>query len=132
MGKIEVSKTHVLCQHTRHYGISSRLQEILCLLGQGYVFEESEEILQQLLGLAVSARQIQRVSEHYGQVLEEQQQQYVADSPEAPAAPVLKLKNPQEPLYMMVDGSMVFSREQGWKEMKLGRLFNQSACTAIQ
>jgi hypothetical protein len=128
-----VSKTHVLCQHTRHYGIRSRLQEILCLLGQGYVFEESEEILQQLLGIALSARQIQRVSEHYGQGLEEQQQQYAAaDSKEAPAAPVLKLKTPQEPVYIMVDGSMVFTREEGWKEMKVGRIFNQSACIPIQ
>ena len=119
----------MLCQHTRHYGISSRLQEILCLLGQGYVFEESEEILQQLLGITISARQIQRVSEHYGQGLEAQQQQYVADKKQAP---VLKLKHPQEPVYLMVDGSMVFSREKGWKEMKVGRLFNQSACIPIQ
>jgi hypothetical protein len=103
------------------------LQEILCLLGQAYVFEESEDILAQLLGLTVSAKQIQRVSEHYGQALEEQQ--YAADKQEAP---VLKLKNPQEPVYLMVDGSMVFSREEGWKEMKVGRIFNQSSGTCVQ
>ena len=125
-----MSKTHVLCQHTQHYGISSRLQEILCLLGQGYVFEESEDILAQLLGIAISAKQIQRVSEHYGQALEEQQQQYEQDKQQAP---VLKLKAPQEePVYLMMDGSMVFTREEGWKEMKVGRLFNQSSCAAIQ
>lgn len=118
-----------MCQHTQSYGISSRLQEILCLLGQGYVFEEGEEILQQLLGIEVSAKQIQRVSEHYGEVLEEEQQQYVRDKKEPP---VLKLKNPEEPVYIMFDGSMVFTREEGWKEMKVGRIFNQSSCTAIQ
>ena len=59
-----MSKTHALCQHTRHFGISSRLQEIFCLLGQAYVFEESEEVLAQLLDISVSAKQIQRVSEH--------------------------------------------------------------------
>jgi len=105
------------------------LQEILCLLGQAYVFEESEEMLQQLLGISVSAKQIQRVSEHYGQALEEQQVQYQQQQKEPP---VLKLKNPQEPVYAMMDGSMVFSREEGWKEMKVGRLFNQSACIPIQ
>jgi len=119
----------VLCQHTQHYGISSRLQEILCLLGQAYVFEESEEILAQLLGISINAKQIQRVSEHYGEALEEQQQQYEEEKKEPP---VLKLKHPQEPVYVMMDGSMVFTREEGWKEMKVGRLFNQSACTAIQ
>jgi hypothetical protein len=105
------------------------LQEILCLLGQAYVFEESEDLLAQLLGISVSARQIERVSEHYGQALEEQQQQYQQAEKEPP---VLKLKAPQEPVYAMMDGSMVFTREQGWKEMKVGRIFNQSACTAIQ
>ena len=41
------------------FGISSRLQELLCLLAQGYVFEEAEEILLQLLGIDMSAKQIQ-------------------------------------------------------------------------
>lgn len=113
-----------MCQSTQSYGISSRLQEILCLLGQGYVFEEGEEILQQLLGIEISAKQIQRVSEHYGEVLEEQA---VKKEP-----PVLKLKKSEDPVYIMFDGSMVFTREEGWKEMKAGRIFNQSSCTAIQ
>jgi hypothetical protein len=102
---------------------------MLCLLGQAYVFEESEEILHQLLGITISAKQIQRVSEHYGQALEEQQQQYEEGKKEAP---VLKLKQPFEPVYLMLDGSMVFTREEGWKEIKAGRIFNQSSCTAIQ
>lgn len=116
----------MLSQHTQHYGISSRLQEILSLLGQGYVFEEGEEILQQLLGIEVSAKQIQRVSEHYGQALE---QQYAAGKEEPP---LLKLKKPEEPVYIMFDGSMVFTREEGWKEMKVGRIFNESSCISIQ
>jgi hypothetical protein len=106
------------------------LQEVLCLLGQAYVFEESEDILAQLLGITLSAKQIQRVSEHYGQALENEQQQYQQE--EQKEAPVLKLKAPQEPVYVMMDGSMVFTREEGWKEMKVGRLFNQSACIPIQ
>lgn len=101
----------------------------MCLLGQAYVFEESEDVLAQLLGITLSAKQIQRVSEHYGQALEDQQQQYQQQEKEAP---VLKLKAPQEPVYVMMDGSMVFTREEGWKEMKVGRIFNQSACTPIQ
>lgn len=99
-------------------------------MGQGYVFEEGEEILQQLMGIEVSAKQIQRVSEYYGEVLEEQQVQQYGGGKKEP--PVLKLKKPEEPVYIMFDGSMVFTREEGWKEMKVGRIFNQSCCTAIQ
>lgn len=99
-------------------------------MGQGYVFEEGEEVLEQLMGIEISAKQIQRVSEHYGEVLEEQQVQQYSEGKKEP--PVLKLKKSEEPVYIMFDGSMVFTREEGWKEMKVGRIFNQSSCTAIQ
>ena len=111
------------------YGISSKLQEIICLLGQGYVFEEGEEILDALLGLSVSAKQIQRVSEHYGQRVEEQVQSYQLHKENAP---VLPLKQPDEPVYSMMDGSMLFTRENGWSEIKVGRVFTKSSCVGIQ
>jgi hypothetical protein len=101
------------------------LQEIICRLGQGYVFEEGSEILKALLGLDISANQIQRVSEYYGQEVESLEQQ---DSEKA----VLKLKNPEEPVYVMFDGGMVLTRENEWMEMKVGRAFAQSSCVPIQ
>lgn len=72
-----ISKKHVLCEHTKHFGISGKLQEIMCLLAQGYVFQEASEILRELLGVHMSAKQIQRLSEYYGQQLETQAQQQV-------------------------------------------------------
>ena len=44
----------------------------MCLAGQGYVFEEGEVLFKRLLGISVNARQIQRVSEHYGKIAEQQ------------------------------------------------------------
>jgi hypothetical protein len=119
----------VLCQHTQSFAISSKLQELLCLLAQGYVFEEAEEILLEFLGINISAKQIQRVSEQYGAMLEEQTTQQGA---EQVAVPVLKLKQNEAPVYVMIDGSMVYSREEGWKEMKVGRLFAAGSCVAVQ
>ena len=69
-GKVEVSKKHPLCQHTKKFGISPKLQEIACLLARSHVFEESEDLLSSLLGISISAKQIQRVSEHYGGQME--------------------------------------------------------------
>jgi hypothetical protein len=123
-----VSKTHPLCQHTKSFGITGKLQEIICLLGQSGVFEEGEQTLKTLLGLNMSAKQIQRVSEHYGSVIEQQQATYVKDNKEIPE---LALKNKEEPVYMMLDGGMVFTRE-GWKEMKVGRIFGGSSCVLVQ
>lgn len=129
LGKTEVPKRHVLCQNTAHFAISGKLQEVLCLLAQGYVFEQAEEVLTELLGIALDARQIQRVSRHYGAAVEERLQEQ-ADEKVPPA--VLPLKNKQEAVYAMVDSSMLFSREESWKEIKVGRLFAASSLVAVQ
>ena len=102
----------------------------MCLLGQSEVFEDGEQLLKKLLGIGISAKQIQRVSEHYGSVIEEEQATYVKDNKEVP---VLPLKNKEEPVYMMFDGGMVFTRDgDGWKEMKVGRIFSSSSCVSVQ
>lgn len=121
-----MSKSHPLCQHTKEFGISAKLQEVICLLGQGHVFEEGEKMLKELLGVDVSAKQIQRVSEKHGESLE----QGYASGEKKP--PVLKLKKTDEPVYIMFDGSMVFTREEGWKEMKVGRVFTEGACVDVK
>ena len=80
------------------------------------------------MGVNVSAKQIQRVSEHYGSEIEGEQATYVNDNKEVPVVPI---KNKKEPVYMMFDGGMVFTR-QGWKEMKVGRIFGGNSCVQVQ
>ena len=94
------------------------------MLAQDYVFAQAEEMLRELLGLSLSAKQIQRVSEHYGERLEEQS---VAPAKDQKPVPELALKSPAEVVYGMLDGSMVFLRQKGWGEMKLARLFRAGA-----
>lgn len=124
-----MSKSHPMVQHTEHFGISPKLQELICLLGQGYVFEEGEELLAQVLKIDISAKQIQRVSEHYGQAIEVQQEQIVKE--QAPV-PTINLKDKNDVVYMMMDGSMVYTREDEWKEMKVGRMFAGAQCIGVQ
>lgn len=116
-----------MAQNTESFRISPKLQEILCLLGQAYVFEDAEEILNQTLGIEISAKQIQKVSEHYGGKIEEQQQHYI----EKEDAPQVNLKAEEDPVYCMPDGSMIFTREEGWKEIKVGRIFTMRDRVAI-
>lgn len=99
----------------------------MSLTGQGYTFEEGSEILKETLQIEVNARQIQRVSEHYGKVIESQIEQY---DPEV--LPQIEVKNKLDPVYVMLDGSMYFTRERGWMEMKLGRIFSGSQRIDIQ
>lgn len=107
------------------FGISHRLQSVICLIGQNQVFEDGEKLMQDLMGIEMSAKQIQRVSEHYGKKIEE------LETSENPTTPVRLGKN-NEPVYGMVDGSMVFTREEKWKEVKLGRLFCETNRVKVQ
>ena len=124
---MEIAKNHPFAQTESSFGISEKLQDIICKIGQSQVFEEGEALLLELLGISVSGKQIQRVSEYYGQQIEEQQSSYIEGGTPAPM-----LKNKDETVYVMADGSMVYTREEGWKEMKVGRIFSDKDCIPIQ
>lgn len=63
--------------------------------------------------------QLYRITTHYGEAL-------------APVVEQTKCLHPlsgkQECLYAMADGSMVLTREDNWKEVKLGRIFGEKQC----
>jgi hypothetical protein len=86
-------------------------------------------LLKKTIGIEISAKQIQRVSEHYGEKLEQKELE-IAE--ELTIAPVLKAVKREDNIYCMMDGSMVFTREEKWKEMKVGRLFAAKDCIQIQ
>lgn len=90
--------------------MSAYLETQVCLLGQHAPFEEAAQLLQELVRVAVSAKQIERVCLYFGD-------QVAEAIPEAGAF----LEGQR--LYAMLDGSMILTREESWKEVKLGRLF---------
>jgi len=87
------------------------------------VFEDAEELLGAFLGVSLPAKQIQRVSEHYGEKLE--------DRDTAQPVPEVAAK-PDAPVYVAMDGSMILTREEGWKEAKLGRIYAGDARAEVQ
>ena len=107
----------------------------MCLLAHDHVFEESENLLREFFGLEISAKQIQRLSEYYGQELEDFELSYqedeAASSVEQPEVPVVSSTG-EDPVYVMVDGSMIFTREAKWKEMKVGRIYSESSRVCVQ
>ena len=122
-----MKKKHVLCKCTRKFRISERLQQLMCLLGQSMVFEEAEETFNKVLNLDVSAPQIQRVCGHYGGALDP-----LIQANCNAVIPKLENKQKDDTAYVMVDGSMVYTREDRWREMKLGRVFYDSQIVDIQ
>jgi len=98
-------------------------------MGQKEVFEESEESFKEMMNLQISAKQIQRVSEYYGHQIDKLIQKNCSA-----VIPKLETKPSKEVTYVMVDGSMIMTREkkEPWKEMKLGRVFHASQIIDIQ
>jgi len=82
-------------------------------MGQQNIFQEAEETIKKLTGQQVNAKQIERLVHSYGELWEQRQAHQ--------EGPVEK----QEVMhYGMMDGGMVLTREDDWKEMKLARIFS--------
>lgn len=123
IGEIIVKKGHVMSQCPMGFRISPYLQEHMCRLGLKLVFEEASEELEALVNISIDAKQIERVCHCYGDLVDR------IDWQEAYTDGIqLKLtyKN-DEPVYVMADGSMILTREEKWKEIKLGRIFSEGS-----
>lgn len=122
-----MKKDHVLCSGTKKFAITRYLQMLLCLLGQSKVFEEARELLEQLVGLKISGMQIQRVSEYYGDQLDP-----AIDCNIESCIPKLEDVKKGDAVYVMADGSMLLTRDEKWKEVKLARIFTHSNITSTR
>ena len=115
-------KSHILSQSPGTMSISSFAQETMCYIGQHLVFSEAEEVINNLTGAQVNAKQIERVCHQYGQWIED------ADN-EAITNEVYKEYEPDKVNglhYVSVDGAMYLTREENWKENKLGRIYQSN------
>jgi hypothetical protein len=118
---LEVSKSNVLSKTIGPFRISPFLQSKLCYVGQKEVFEEGRQSLKELAGIEVDAKQIERVSHFWGAELAEFMKQTNLEN----------LNRSKGLHYVMVDGAMILSREDSWKEVKLGRIFHATSLYVV-
>lgn len=115
-----------MCSRASKFAISNYLQILLCFLGQSKVYDEASEICKKILHIDISSPQIQRVCRFYGglidPIIEKNLEEYI---------PVLKDVKKQDDVYVMVDGSFLFTRDDKWKEIKLGRIFSERSVIPI-
>ena len=87
-------------------------------VGQMDCYENCSEVLEKLASVRVGTTQIYRLTDLYGKGVEN------IVNAERTLTP---LKS-NEVLYTQADGSMVLTREEGWKEVKVGRFFKSGDC----
>lgn len=96
----------------------------MCRFGQSVVFEEASALINNLTGGEFNAKQVERVCHLYGGLLDEK----LAQEIDFGQSRVYSESEKEELHYAMIDGAMypTKSKEEPWKEMKLGRLFKKS------
>jgi hypothetical protein len=92
-------------------------EEKLVFIGMLSTYERGSEIVEYLYGRQISDTKLYRITESAG----EQSEQILGQMDEQ--GDRVPQKNKGECTYAMVDGSMILTREAGWKEVKLGRIF---------
>ena len=95
------------------------MQEKMVYVGHLDCYEKSNEILEKLISVKVSTSQIYRVTDTYGA--------QIGATTEAGERTLSPVKG-TEVLYAEADGGMILTRKDGWKEVKVGRVFKSADC----
>lgn len=93
-------------------------------VGQLEVYGKGVEVLEKLAGVAVNEAQLYRVTDMYGGILESGIEEQKVASKTASKSDI----GQDEVVYAEIDGSMIFTDDK-WREVKVGRLFEQNACS---
>jgi hypothetical protein len=118
LGQIEIDKRNAFSEGKNGFQISPMMQELMVYAGQLDCYGKGHEVLKQFLQAEVSAAQVYRVTDTYGAELGKTVN-------EGRTLPPIKQ---QGTLYVEVDGSMILTRGEKCKEVKVGRIFNSSDC----
>lgn len=78
------------------------------------VYGQASLTIEKLLRTKISTSQAYRITDTYGELIEEELK---ADIPDLEPSP-------EEVVYVQVDGGMIFT-DDGWQEVKVGRIFKQ-------
>lgn len=119
MGKITISNAHPFSQGNNGFQISALLQELLVYAGTLDCYGRCQQIVLKFLHVHVSETQVYRLTDLYGEQVGETVDFTRRTQPPLPCS---------DTLYAEADASLILTREQGWKEVKVGRLFKASDC----
>lgn len=115
---IQINKSHRFHGYLDSCSVSPYFQELLVYLGQHTCYQQASELVDKLLGTQANAMQIQRLTIAYGERVGEGLNQ---------PTPTETIAD-EDVMYAQVDGGMLLTREQGWQEAKLGRVFSSRMC----
>ena len=101
----------------------------MTLFGQRLTFSESSHFMQKLLKVSVSHELIQEFVEKIGKAIADDEKydtENLVNEDGSLRTPIQAEAKKNETAYMQMDGTMVHTREEGWKEVKNGMFFRHN------
>lgn len=111
---------NVLIPRGRGSRLSPFLREKTLYIAQEVSLENASEVLHQMIGVDVSDTTIHREIECYDAKAEQWIEAILQE------VKALEIES-YEVVYCEADGSMILTRESGWKEVNLGRVFRSDS-----
>jgi hypothetical protein len=105
-----------------HTKLSPLLERKAVYLGSMLPYELSSESIKLLLNVSISDSTVFRLTDRAGDI---SQENIAANESWNKAA--MESLNQDDRVYAQADGCMIHIREEGWKEVKLGRIFDSEA-----
>jgi hypothetical protein len=124
LGSIRIGKKALLGAELHGFSYSPKLQELVAFVGQSDVYGHGSEIFEKFLSLIVNAMQIHRITNKHGASIPDAVDGTTMDE-------MLEELPNDESAYVMLDGSMVLTRGEDWKEVKTVRIFSGADMEAI-
>lgn len=116
-GNVSISKEHLFSKVLQSQRLSPYYRELMIYLGQLDCYESASEIINKLLRIQTNDTQVFRQTTDMGTVAASMLEEEIS----------FDLREETEQIYVQVDGSMLLTREEKWKEVKVGRVFCGSA-----
>lgn len=122
-GEVVLALSHPYSHTPNGSKMSAYLQELLLSTTVENTYTQSKELIENFLGIEINEMQLTRITSRCGKALETKL---------ATLERLQPLPAPKDVVYAMGDGSMVLTREEKWKEVKLGRIFTGHDCLQIE
>ncbi len=114
-----MNKSHSYIEQIESVKVSPYLEGKLVFIGQHSCYEDGASVANRLLEIETNDTAIYRLTDGMGQ----QARQWVDEEDRYDKPNV----GPTDIVYCQVDGSQLFTKEDKWKEVKLGRVFKGSS-----
>ncbi len=119
LGQVTISNEHPYSKGHQGYQISGLMQELMVYAGHLDCYQKCNDIINKFLSVKVSASQVYRVTDTYGEQIGK-----TTKPDERTLTPVKR----DEMMYVEADGGMILTRNDDWKEVKVGRIFKSGDC----